>query len=173
MNNNLSLLTAFLAFFGAIIGSYIVSSSSESLWEKQEIHKQNRQIAEKKIALYKKAVELSQSSQKYYAYDHFFSWYNYYSENGRDCIEEKSENCIDIEIVKAATQIAENRAKLLSDFASVLYEIGLYYGPETDNAINRLAQNRAWWKDGGTSFTETVQAMARELTQSYIVSAVD
>ncbi|TKB50025.1 hypothetical protein [Ferrimonas aestuarii] len=161
VNFIIPVLSALLAFFGAIGGSYLSSAKSEELWSKSLIYNAEKVVLEKKIDLIERVSKVANSSLKYQAHQRYLNEMAVIAKTYESC-NNKSE-CEKPVSREEFLRISTVRAELNAEFSSTLKLISLYFGDDVDVPLLELSRKEQWWSDSRREFEALIKAMTKEV----------
>lgn len=147
----LPLITAILAFIGALLGTYMAGSFSEKLWERQAHHAQLKKIMEQRVELIERVSRIGNLGPKMESLQGFAELQAQLAVLYAECREtvKEGENdpyCFPPSDVIEVTKLNNERADLNAEFSSTMQLVALYFGPESRKAVEEYSSTRVWWK---------------------------
>lgn len=165
------LLSAILAFVGAVAGSYVSADKAEDLWEKQERTVQLKSILNKRVELLERVSKVSNLTKKYAIYQSYSELQAQLAKDYVNCIKLGESNCVAPNNAKEVTEISLRRADLNAEFASTIQMVSLYYYCDAKQVANELGLKGNWWHEENEQLFRTlITAMLNEVANPDIVS---
>ncbi len=163
------LLSAILAFVGAVAGSYVSADKAEDLWEKQERTVQLKSILSKRVELLERVSKLSNITKKYVVYQSYSELQAQLASEFVSCTQQQREDCIAPDNAKEVTEIVLKKADLNAEFASTIQMVSLYFDCDAKQYANELGLKGNWWQaEYEGLFKQLISAMLDEISNSNV-----
>jgi hypothetical protein len=151
----LVLLTALLAFIGAVGGNLVTSRLERTQWERQTGYKYQQGVFETRLELIERTAELTNKADIARIYD-------VGTQNA--LLDAKASIGEPDKVDQATEEVADysvKREELDADLAAVLSLDRVYFGPKTNEAITRLTDDKdsPWWEADASEFLDLLAAM--------------
>lgn len=160
--------TAVLAFFGALLGTYISGLMQEDLWKKTVLHEKRRTIFTERVKLVERVSKAINQGTKaeslqVYAQEHI----GIRTQKVHDCkVAKKSSpssgKCHAPEIPVEILRLIHIQSDLTAELVSSVELASLYFGPKTRKAADAFMAQQPWW-DATESALALINAMKEEL----------
>lgn len=159
----IAVLTAVLAFMGALGGSFLTGYLNKNLWEHQIIYEQKKQIFDQRIKLIERISRIVNLSPQMLHYQSYLNLQPKLLNEYAVCSKKQSSVCIKPDDPKTVLEISNKQTDLNAEFSSAVQLVSMYFGDKTKNAAEELAQKHPWWEIGEPSFRQLLRSMSEEL----------
>lgn len=169
LSNWFPLITALLAFVGALLGTYMAGSLSEKLWERQARHAHLQKVMEQRVELIERISRIGNLGPKMESLQSFAELQAQLAVLYAECKETMDEAKSDtdchppydaIDVVR----LSNERAELNAEFSSAMQLVALYFGPDSRKAVEEYSRVGAWWKADPQYLKALLSSMQDELT---------
>ena len=139
-----ALLVGVMGLLGVWTGAYLTANEAERLWQKQQRAIKIDNILNKRIELIERVTKLSNSKDKYIAYQGFIELQ---AGLAQECVsrEEKADECSVLEPATSVTELSIKRADLNAEFSSTIQMVTLYFNCDARKIADKLANTTNWW----------------------------
>lgn len=170
----ITIFTAFLAFFGALIGTFLGNYYDKNQWKREVDYSERKSILDKRIDLIDKTTRILNRTEYAKVLLAQIEYWSNENDSGRVRAlanvqrdkdkkpllpyKDKSKEVL-LGISKSKTALIE----LNSDFASLMQLNALYFGTETREAVKELITDGKWWNIDKEEGELLLKAMHSEL----------
>jgi len=163
---SIPLMTAFMAFAGAILGAYLVAELDQSNWEERFKVEQKKAILEKRIELIERTSFILSKSSLMQALEANIDGAIGIINIERKCLASggSAELCITDKDSNLAERLGKERYSINSELSSTLTLSSIYFGPKTKEALKVIINDP--WKSSDQERQALMNAMGNELNYS-------
>ena len=167
-NVAIPLLSAILAFFGAVAGSYVAGDLQENLWFKQADYEQRKIILAERVRIIDRISKITNSAQHAKILQEYLVAQAGIAQLNVDClkVEENKLNrdqCFSNDSSSEVLDASKKQTELTAEFVSTLQLASLYFGKKTKQACNQYAKQTPWWNASPEYPKTLLNAMHSEL----------
>jgi hypothetical protein len=158
------LLTAVLAFIGALGGSVVSGIYQKSIWEAQVTYEKKKAILEQRVKLLEKLSRLANAASQMKTHNDYLILQAGLAQDYVKCEKENQKNCFKPDDPKTVSEINIKRAELNSEFSSTLQLFKVYFSPAVQPALNDLATQKDWWSPNAEpKFLALIREASKEI----------
>lgn len=157
-------LSAVLAFFGALGGSFVSGMFQLNQWNNQIAYEKKKAILEQRVKLLEKLSRVANAAAQMRTHNAYLVLQANLAQIYATCQTNREKGCIKPDEPKVVTEINVKRAELNAEYSSTIQLMKVYFSPSILPAVNELTSRKDWWApDVEAKFLALVGSASKEI----------